>query len=150
MTAPSRSLVVSDRQTTRWGIVADFRADRMPSPEGEGRARGAVEKAWDSYYSANRAVNKPLFSLFPGLKSLLRGTVNSTIFDLYGFWIMWRLVGGFEGMQEVLGMSRSSVYRRISQFRAVFGEHPDVYEFPGIEIDVEAFLKGMAERLNKR
>ncbi|CAO1649454.1 DUF3263 domain-containing protein [Salinibacterium sp. NYA9b] len=129
--------------------MADFRADRMPSPEGEGRARSALETAWDSYHSANQTVNKPLLAAFPGIKTLMRGYINSTMFDLFGFWILWRLVGGFEGMQENLGMSRSSVYRRISQFRAAFGEHPDVYEFPGIEIDVEAFLKGMGERQNK-
>ncbi len=126
--------------------MADFRAERMPSPEGEGRARGALESAWDAYYSANRAVNRPLLSAFPGLKSLMRGYVNSAMFDLFGFWVLWRLVGGFEGMQENLGMSRSSVYRRISQFRATFGEHPDVYEFPGVTVDVEAFVRGMAER----
>ncbi|MBH0083845.1 hypothetical protein [Salinibacterium sp. SWN167] len=94
-------------------------------------------------------MNKPLLAAFPGIKTLMRGYINSTMFDLFGFWILWRLVGGFEGMQENLGMSRSSVYRRISQFRAAFGEHPDVYEFPGIEVDVEAFLKGMGERQNK-
>lgn len=122
----------------------------MPSPEGEGRARSALEQAWDSYYSANKAVNKPLLSAFPGLKTLMRGYANSTVFDLYGFWVLWRLVGGFEGMQQNLGMSRSSVYRRISQFRAVFGEHPDVYEFPGLKVDVDAFLRGMAERNKNR
>ncbi len=121
----------------------------MPSPEGEGRAKHALEAAWDSYFAANKAVNKPLLTVFPGLKSLLRGYVNSTMFDLFGFWVLWRLVGGFEGMQTALGMSRSSVYRRISQFRAAFGEHPDVYEFPGVTVDVEAFVRGMAERGKK-
>ncbi|MFM9919149.1 hypothetical protein [Lacisediminihabitans sp. H27-G8] len=71
------------------------------------------------------------------------------MFDLFGFWLLWRLVGGFEGLQQNLGMSRSSVYRRISQFRASFGEHPDVYEFPGVTVDVEAFLRGMGERQKK-
>ena len=122
----------------------------MPSPEGEGRARNALETAWDSYYAANKAVNKPMLSAFPGLKNLLRGYANSTVFDLYGFWVMWRLVGGFEGMQKNLGMSRSSVYRRISQFRAVFGEHPDVFEFPGVSVDVDEFIQGMTERLKNR
>lgn len=118
----------------------------MPSPEGEGRAKDALEAAWDSYFAANKAVNKPLLTVFPGLKSLLRGYVNSTMFDLFGFWVLWHLVGGFEGMQTTLGMSRSSIYRRISQFRAAFGEHPDVYEFPGVTVDVEAFVRGMAKR----
>ena len=121
----------------------------MPSPEGEGRARSALESAWDSYYEANRTVNKPLLSAFPGITKLFRGRINSTMFDLFGFWILWRLVGGFEGLQQNLGMSRSSVYRRISQFRASFGEHPDVFEFPGVTVDVEVFLRGMGERQQK-
>lgn len=130
--------------------MADFRAERMPSPEGEGRARSALEQAWDAYYSANKTVNKPLLAAFPSLKSMLRGYVNSTMFDLFGFWVMWRLVGGFEGMQTILGMSRSTIYRRISQFRAAFGEHPDVYEFPGVTVDVEAFVRGMAARREEK
>ena len=121
----------------------------MPSPEGEGRARSALESAWDSYYEANRTVNKPLLSAFPGITKLVRGRINSTMFDLFGFWLLWRLVGGFEGLQQNLGMSRSSVYRRISQFRASFGEHPDVFELPGVTVDVEAFLRGMGERHQK-
>jgi len=55
-------------------------------------------------------------------------------------------VGGFEGLQKNLGMSRSSIYRRVSQFRAAFGEHPDVFEFPGVTVDVEGFLRDMAEK----
>ena len=133
----------------KWGHVADFRADRMPTPEGEGRAKSALESAWDTYYAANKTVNKPMLTAFPGIAKLLRGYVNSTMFDLFGFWLIWRLTGGFEGMQESLGMSRSSVYRRISQFRAVFGEHPDVYEFPGVTVDLETFLRGMTERQKK-
>jgi len=126
--------------------VADFRADRSPTPEGAGNAKSAIEHAWDAYNSANQAINKPLQAAFPGIKSLLRPWVNSTMFDLFGFWLAWRLVGGFEGMQVVLGMSRSTLYRRISQFRAAFGEHPDVYEFPGVTVDVETFVKVMAAR----
>lgn len=129
--------------------MADFRADRMPSPEGQGRARSALESAWDAYHQTNKAVNKPLFAALPSLTTILRGYINSTMFDLFGFWLVWRLVGGFEGMQQHLGMSRSSLYRRISQFRAAFGEHPDVYEFPGVTVDVETFVRVMAERQSK-
>jgi hypothetical protein len=130
-------------------IVADFRAERMPSPEGEGIARTSLEKAWDGYHAANKAINKPLNAALPGLKTLLRGWATSTMFDLFGFWLMWHLLGGFEGLQKALGMSRSSVYRRISQFRAAFGEHPDVYTFPGVTIDVDAFVRDLAERGEK-
>ena len=118
----------------------------MSSPEGEGRARGALEKSWDAYYLANKSINKPLLAAFPELKTILRGWVNSTMLDLFGFWMVWHLVGGFEGLQKNLGMSRSSIYRRVSQFRAAFGEHPDVFQFPGVTIDVEGFLRDMAEK----
>lgn len=121
----------------------------MPSPEGEGNARSALEQAWDKCYATNKAVNKPLLAARPGLKSLLRGWATSTMFDLFGFWLLWHLAGGFEGLQTGLGMSRSSVYRRISQFRAAFGVHPDVYKFPGVAVDMEAFVREMSERQKK-
>ena len=67
----------------------------------------------------------------PWLKNITRGYATSQLLDLFGFWFLWRLTGGFEGMQKVMGMSRSSLYRRIALFREAFGEHPDVLEFPG-------------------
>lgn len=126
--------------------MTDFRSERMPSPEGEGRAKHALEKAWAAYYGANAKANKPVFAALPFLKSLLRGYTASNVFDLFGFWVAWRLTGGFEGMQKQFGMSRSSLYRRIALFRRVFGEHPDVYEFPGITVDPAEFEVGMANR----
>lgn len=126
--------------------MADFRAERMPSPEGEGRAKHALEDAWDAYHSANKAINKPLLATFPWIKKALAGYTGSATIDLFGFWLVWRLFGGFEGLQQHLGMSRSTIYRRISSFRAVFGEHPDVYEFDGISIDVEAFIRDFATK----
>jgi hypothetical protein len=125
--------------------MADFRSERSASPEGAGRARNALEKAWDAYHSANKAVNKPLFAAFPWVKRLFRGQTATAATDLFGFWLLWRLLGGFEGLQENLGMSRSTIYRKISAFRSVFGEHPDVYEFPGVTVDVEAFIEGLAK-----
>lgn len=59
--------------------------------------------------------------------------------DLVGFWLIWHLHGGYEGMRA-LGMSRSAIYRRITAFRRLFGEHPDVYRFPGVSINVEEYL----------
>lgn len=126
--------------------MADFRSERMPSPEGEGRAKDALEEAWERFYATNQKVNKPLYAALPFVKSLLRGYTASNVFDLFGFWVAWRLVGGFEGMQREFGMSRSSLFRRIALFRRVFGEHPDIYEFPGITVDPAAFAVGMAAR----
>lgn len=130
--------------------MADFRSERMPSPEGEGRAKSAIESAYETYYKANRSVNKRIFGAFPELRSLLRGYTSARMFDLFGFWLLWRLTGGFEGMQKALGMSRTGMFRRIAMFREVFGEHPDVYDFPGITIDPVAFVEGMADRTPKK
>lgn len=122
----------------------------MPTPEGEGNARDSYERAFDAYFAANKAVNKRLFGAFPELRTLFRGQTNAKLFDLFGFWLMWRILGGFEGMQKYLGVSRSGMFRRIAAFRAVFGEHPDVYEFPGITIDPAVFASGLTERLKQQ
>lgn len=130
--------------------MADFRSERMPSPEGEGRAKSAMEDAYSAYLKANKAVNRRLFAAFPELRSALKGYTSARMFDLFGFWLVWRLVGGFEGIQTVLGLSRTGVYRRVAQFREVFGEHPDVYEFPGVTVDPAAFLEGMKQQFPKK
>lgn len=122
----------------------------MPSPEGEGRAKDSLETGWQAFYKVNKAVNAPLYAAFPGIKQALQGYASAKLFDLLGFWIMWRLAGGFDGLQKLVGMSRSGVFRRVALFREVFGEHPDVYEFPGITIDPVAFVTGMAERQAKK
>ncbi len=119
--------------------MADFRSERSASPEGEGRAKSALSDAWDAYYAANRAVNKPLLEAFPWIKKAMRGQIGSAAVNVFGFWMVWHLFGGFDGLQQ-LGMSRSTIYRRIAEFRSVFGEHPDTHQFPGVEIDVEAFV----------
>jgi hypothetical protein len=126
--------------------MADFRSDRMPSPEGEGRAKTALDSGYETYVKANASVNRRIFGAFPELRTALRGYASARLFDLFGFWVMWRLTGGFEGMQKSLGVSRAGMFRRIAQFREVFGEHPDVYEFPGVTVDPVKFAEGMAER----
>lgn len=127
-------------------MVADFRSERMASPEGEGRAKGASEEVWTGYYRANKTVNQAIFAVFPGLRTALKGYASAKLFDLFGFWLAWHLFGGFEGIQKGLGLSRSGVFRRVALFREIFGEHPDVYEFPGVAVDAAAFLAGMSER----
>ena len=118
--------------------MSDFRSQRMPSPDGQGIAKGRLERAWDAYTKAVRPVTDPLAKyMTPIAEPLARGAT----FDLVGFWFVWHTCGGFEGMQEQLHMSRSAVYRRISMFRRVFGEHPDVYRFPGVTIDLDAALR---------
>ena len=115
--------------------MADFRSDRMDSPEG----RGVAHRAWHSYVAAVTKVSTP------ALKPLVRMYAAGSITDLVGFWAVWHLEGGFEGLQR-LGMSRASIYRRIKLFRIAFGAHPDEYEMPGITLDLAAFQQGWAEK----
>jgi hypothetical protein len=74
-------------------------------------------------------------------KSLVGSFGSATAVDLLGFWLVWQVEGGFEGMRR-LGMSRSSIYRRIKIFRKLTGLHPDEYVMPGVTIDVAAYLSG--------
>ncbi len=86
----------SDRKTTATDLVAslrlmvDFRSDRMDSPEGRGIAR----RAWESYVGAVDKVATPAF------KPLVRKYAAGSIVDLVGFWAVWHLEGGFEGLQR--------------------------------------------------
>ena len=107
----------------------------MESPEGRGIAR----RAWEGYAGA---VNKVAT---PAIKPLVRKYAAGSIVDLVGFWAVWHLEGGFEGLQR-LGMSRASIYRRVKLFRIAFGAHPDEFEMPGITLDLVAFREGWAEK----
>jgi hypothetical protein len=95
----------------------------MPSPEGKGVAR----RAWEAYASAIRE--------HPATQALARKIAIGPAIDLTGFWLMWHLEGGFEGLRT-LGMSRASIYRRVKLFRLATGRHPDEYEMPGVTLDV--------------
>ena len=118
--------------------MTDFRSQKMPSPEGHGIARNRWRKAWDAYAST---VNKVVTPVAKPAAMKLAGRMTT---DAMGFWMLWHLEGGFEGLQR-LGMSRSGIYRRISTFRRITGQHPDEFTLPGVTLDVEAYLKGAAE-----
>ena len=113
--------------------MTDFRSDRMESPEGRGIAR----RAWDGYAGAIGKVTTP------ALRPLVRLYAAGSIVDLIGFWAVWHLEGGFEGLQK-MGMSRASIYRRVKLFRVAFGAHPDEFVMPGITLDLEAYREGWA------
>jgi hypothetical protein len=100
----------------------------MDSPEGKGIAR----RAWDAYAGGvNRAAG-------PALRPLAKRVAAPAAVDLVGFWLVWQLHGGFEGLRQ-LGMSRASIYRRIKLFRSSFGVHPDEYELPGVRLDLAEY-----------
>jgi hypothetical protein len=96
----------------------DFRADPMGSPEGKGIAR----RAWEVYARRSNQMLGP--ALRPLLEPGARKPSVTLTTDLFGFWLIWHLEGGFEGYRR-LGMSRSAIYRRIKLFRSVTGMHPD-------------------------
>jgi hypothetical protein len=114
--------------------VVDFRSERMESPEG----RGVARRAWDAYAGAVNKVTIPV------LTPLVRMYAAGSIVDLIGFWAVWHLEGGFEGLQR-MGMSRASIYRRVKLFRVAFGAHPDEFVMPGITLDLVDFRNGWAK-----
>ncbi len=121
--------------------MADFRSERMPSPDGNGRAKEAFTSAWAKYAKAMEPITKPIANPI----------ARSVTFDIYGFWIVWNLMGGFDGLikplsEGGLGMSRSSIYRRIQMFRIATGRHPDEFSVPGITIDMETYLEALARK----
>jgi hypothetical protein len=125
---------VSERVREQSEPVADFRSDRMPSPEGKGIAR----KAWDRYVAQVERVAGP------AIQPLARKAAVPVLLDLMGFWLAWHLEGGFEGLRR-MGMSRASIYRRISLFRRTMGVHPDEYKLAGVKLDIAAYQASKPE-----
>lgn len=111
--------------------MVDFRSEKMPSADGFGRARAA----WDAYA---RAVNR---AAQPVLRPVAESVSASIVADLMGFWLLWQLHGGYDGLLQ-MGMSRASIFRKVAMFRKLFGAHPDAFELPGVTVDVQAYLAG--------
>jgi len=103
----------------------------MESPEGKGIAR----RTWDRYASA---VNRSPMS--PYLQQVLKPYGATAAADMVGFWVVWHLEGGFEGLLE-LGMSRATIYRKVKRFRQITGTHPDEFTMPGVTLDVGEYLR---------
>jgi hypothetical protein len=115
----------------------------MESYEGKGRAR----RAWDAYERGVRRASSPV--VHPVAVYVSGRLAAAQIEELVGFWILWQLQGGFDGLRR-MGMARSTIYKRISGFRAAFGEHPDVFELPGVTIDVSEYWAGAAKAEARR
>ena len=52
--------------------------------------------------------------------------------------LVWHLDGGFEGLLA-LGWNRATIYRKISAFRKVTGQHPDEFKMPGVTLSIEQY-----------
>lgn len=111
--------------------AVDFRTQKMPSREGRGLAR----RRWLD--AAERLADAALLDT---VESGARRAALEVTMSRGGFWLLWQLEGGFEGMRR-LGLSEASIYRKIKSFRESFGEHPDEFQFPGVSIDVETYLR---------
>jgi len=111
----------------------DFRSEAMESREGEGRAR----KAWDEVPGTAKLASP--ISL-PVVGALARTRTE----ELLGFWLIWHFYGGFDGLER-WGMNRATIFRKVGRFRQVYGEHPDVFQMPGVKIDVKAYWSGAAD-----
>ena len=102
----------------------------MPSADGFGLAR----KAWDAYVLRSSKVFTPPLEAIAGKQ--IRTLAGTAVMDLVGFWVLWHMYGGFEGLEKELGLSKATIWRRVAAFRKAFGAHPDEFEFPGITIDL--------------
>ena len=65
----------------------------MPSPEGRGLARAA----WDAYVGATKKYVNPAIEKTP-LGDAITSISANKVSDLVGFWLLWHLYGGFEGL----------------------------------------------------
>ena len=113
-------------------MTPDYRSDPMETPEGQGVAK----KAWNAYVKAVDRRTPPFVKarIQKGLEPLGSQYVE----DMIGFWVMWHLYGGFDGLVE-FGMHKSTIWRKIARFRKMTGQHPHVFVMPGITIDPKAY-----------
>lgn len=102
--------------------------------ESIGEGRGVAEVGWKA------AVEKLALKAAIPMEPLSRRLALGTVQDLIGFWALWHLEGGSAGLER-LGMPRSTIYRKVKSFRDSFGAHPDVFDFPGLTADPEAYLE---------
>lgn len=102
--------------------------------------------AWEAYVHAVSPLSR---KLEPVLRPFAADVSTTYVADLIGFYVLWHLEGGFEGLRQ-LGMSRSAIYRRINAFRSTYREHPDEAKFPGIELDIGAYQAYCAAEAEKR
>lgn len=115
----------------------------METPEGKGIAK----KAWKAYVKAVDRTTPPFDK--SALYTALEPMGSQVVEDLIGFWVMWHLYGGFEGLQE-FGIHKSTIWRKVARFRRITGSHPDVFVMPGISIDPNAYWASADKKVARR
>lgn len=68
-----------------------------------------------------------LAGMIPGVEVVADGVARGTVQRLLGFWVLWHLYGGLEGIVSSRVGTRPSAYRQRTEFQHVFGL--DVSEF---------------------
>ena len=121
----------------------DFRSDRSESAEGKGIAK----RARDAYERSARRALRPV--LEPVVEPGARAAGRAVVEDLVGFWVLWHLYGGFEGLERY-GFHRATIFRKVKRFRQLFGAHPDEYSFPGITLDPKAYWESASMKVGPR
>ena|ERR1035437_10149421 len=117
----------------------DYRSAAMHSREGEGRAKRAYEEAGGPLKGRGATKGR-------GVAGALARQINE---DVLGFWLLWHIRGGFDGLERH-GMHRATIFRKVNRFRELYGVHPDVYELPGISIDVKTFVAGALDAFEEQ
>jgi hypothetical protein len=115
----------------------------METPEGKGKAK----QLWESYVGVYNKKIQPTIAPFidPALQPVGRQIVE----DLIGFWVMWHLYGGFEGLEH-FGMHPSTIWRKVARFRKITGQHPDEFEMPGITIRPDVYWGAPGAKVGRR
>jgi hypothetical protein len=112
----------------------------METPEGMGRAR----RLWDGYVGV---IEKRIYpSVAPFIEPALQPVGRQVVEDLIGFWVLWHLYGGFEGLER-FGMHPSTIWRKVARFRKITGQHPDEFVMPGIAIDPKAYWESGGKKV---
>ena len=123
-------------------MAEDFRSDPMETPEGQGIAK----KAWKAYVKAVDRRTPPFVK--EALVPLGTHVGTQVVEDMIGFWVMWHLYGGFDGLVE-FGMHKSTIWRKVARFRNMTGQHPDLFVMPGITIDPKAYWVGSHKKVGR-
>jgi hypothetical protein len=117
--------------------MPDYRSEKMESLEGEGIAQGR----WRSYQ--DRTPDE-IFQLADDGREYYEELPDEAQFcevasaieqaELVGFWLAWHSAGGFTGLEQS-GWNRSTIFRKVRRFRAVYGDHPDNHRFAWLRVD---------------
>lgn len=79
--------------------------------------------------------------MIPGVSTVAHGVARSVVQRLMGYWLMWHLYGGIDGLISSGVMSSATAYRQKAEFLRVFGV--EVEEFGGtLAVQVAAAGRG--------